>query len=470
MKDSYLLDKLEAINRKFSVLEKENTTLKKDNTYLKKENAHLKELLSKYQNPKNSSNSSVPPSKDENRLNPNQSLRKPSGKKPGGQKGHEGRTLEMSATPDKIIELVPKYCTQCGNSLTDKLVIKKESRQTLDVPPVKPIYVEYQSYSKVCDCGCENSADFPKGVDAPISYGRNTKTLISYLHTRHYLPFRRMKELLGDVFSLPISEGGIHCLLNHFAEKATPVYETIKKRIKTSAVIGSDETGAKVNGQKHWFWTWQTPNLTYIAHSSNRAGDTINKEFPKGFPNSTLVHDGWKPQLNTSAKNHQICLPHLQRRLKYLNEKYPKNTWSKQFLKLLYDSLNLKKQMSDRKRAFDNKRIEIIQRLKILLEKPPDKKDKELYTFYKRMGRERQHLFTFLFMAEVPPDNNSSERAIRNVKVKQKISGQFKIEQAAKNFAKIRSVIDTTIKNGCNVLDALTLIAKSEFQMPSPTD
>ena len=78
------------------------------------------------------------------------------------------------------------------------------------------------------------------------------------------------------------------------------------------------------------------------------------------------------------------------------------------------------------------------------------------------MCRERQHLFTFLFIEDVPPDNNASERAIRNVKVKQKISGQFKTEKAARNFAKIRSVIDTTIKNGMNVLEALELIAKLE--------
>ncbi len=65
---------------------------------------------------------------------------------------------------------------------------------------------------------------------------------------------------------------------------------------------------------------------------------------------------------------------------------------------------------------------------------------------------------------EVPPDNNASERAIRNVKVKQKISGQFKKEQSAQNFAKIRLIIDTTIKNGLNVLDGISLIAKFEFQ------
>jgi transposase len=103
--------------------------------------------------------------------------------------------------------------------------------------------------------------------------------------------------------------------------------------------------------------------------------------------------------------------------------------------------------------------------LQELLDRPPDIKDKELHTFYKRMRRERQQLFTFLFIENVPSDNNASERAIRNVKVKQKISGQFKTERTAKNFAKIRSVIDTSIKNGMNVVEALTLIAKLQPQI-----
>jgi transposase len=119
--------------------------------------------------------------------------------------------------------------------------------------------------------------------------------------------------------------------------------------------------------------------------------------------------------------------------------------------------------------GFSNKqynidRALIIKRFDYLLNNPPNQKQKELYTFYKRMLRERQHIFTFLFIENVPPDNNASERAIRNVKVKQKISGQFKEEHAAQNFAKIRSVIDTTIKNGLNVLEALALIAKFGLQ------
>ena len=294
---------------------------------------------------------------------------------------------------------------------------------------------------------------------------KKVEALVAYFHARQYLPFARMKETLNDAFGIPISEGGIHCLLQRFAQKATPIYQMIKQRVQDSKVIGTDETGIKVYGNKHWFWTWQTPKLTFITHSNNRGSETINREFPQGFPQGTLVHDGWKAQLKTASANHQSCLAHLQRTLNYLDGRYPKNSWTTKFIRLLKDSLKLKNKWDFQNDKKLMERAAIVQRLEYLLDDPPDQKHKELYTFYKRMRKERQHIFTFLFIAEVPSDNNASERAIRNVKVKQKISGQFKVEQAAQNFAKIRSVIDTTIKNGLNVLQALAIVAKFEFDL-----
>jgi transposase len=428
---------------------------------LEQENTYLKARLTKFETPKNSRNSSIPPSQDQNRPKRNQSLRTPTGKKPGGQLGRKVNTLKMVENPDKTIELHPDYCSGCGSSLLEVLSKKKQTRQIVDIPPIKAVYTEYQAFSKVCKCGCETSPGFPKGVDSPISYGKNIEGLIGYYYARQYVPFQRMHEMFNDVFDINISEGGIHYLLNRFSDKVTPVYELIKQRVAKSKVIGTDETGVKVNGKRQWYWVWQTDSLTFIAHSENRKQETIKTHFPNGFPDSTLVHDGWKPQINTPAKNHQTCLAHLQRHLIYLNKLYPESKWGSLFLELLYKSLNLydKQKINN----FNIEREQIMKTLDEILNKPPDPKYKELVTFYKRMCREKEQLFTFLFVENVPPDNNASERAIRNVKVKQKISGQFKIKEAAQNFAKIRSVIDTCVKNGMKVLEALRLIADFEF-------
>lgn len=433
--------------------------LEKDVVILRKENAQLKDRLAFYENPKNSRNSSIPPSKDENRPRPNQSLRKPSGKKPGGQLGRKGKTLEMSKNPDEIINLVPTYCNVCGSSLESAVTSDLKARQVVDIPIPKAVFTEYRSFAKTCNCGCKTREGFPAGVNSPIGYGARTESLIGYFHARQYLPFARMRELFNDVFDLKISEGGIHYLLERFSKKTEPIYQQIKQRIFNSSIVGVDETGARVDGNKNWFWTWQNKNLTYIAHSSNRGRATVVREFPKGLPNSVIVRDGWRAQAATPARYHQMCLAHLRRHLNYLNEKYSKAIWGREFSALLKTALELDKKTNTTNK-YIKERNKIICTLTRMLDNPPDKIHKELYTFFKSMVREKQNLFIFLFLENVPPDNNGSERAVRNIKVKQKISGQFKVERAAQNFAKLRSVIDTIIKNNKNVLEGLSTIAQ----------
>jgi transposase len=440
-------------------------TLEKEVSRLRAENSELRGRLAIYDTPKNSRNSSIPPSRDENRPKKNQSLRGPTDRKVGGQPGRKGKTLEMVAEPDKIVELHPDHCRGCGNSLENIEGVRGRSRQIVDIPPIKAIYTEYRSFTKQCSCGCENRADFPGHVNAPIGYGPRIEGFIGYFHARQYLPFARMQEMFNDVFNINISEGGIHRLLNRFADKTTSVYDLIGQRVSRSPVIGTDETGVKVNGAKHWMWTWQTLYLTYIACSDNRGKATVDTHFPKGFPKATLLHDAWRAQMATLAKHHQTCIAHLLRHLNYLNEKYGQDPWSMDFKELLCRALELNKKFNGKEDSYIAGRNAIVRSLSVQLENPPDKSKKELFTFYKRMCRDRQQLLVFLFIENVPPDNNTSEQAIRNVKVKQKISGQFKNPRYAQNFAKIRSVIDTTIKNGRNVIQALSLIAEDEFQL-----
>ena len=367
----------------------------------------------------------------------------------------------MTADPDHIVELRPDYCRGCGSAMGHLPSTMERARQIVDVPPIRAQWTEYRTYARQCGCGCRTVADFPEGVGSPVSYGANIEGLIGYFHARQFLPFARMKEMMNDVFNIGISEGGIHSLLERFAERAAPFYETIRQRVSASKVVGTDETGAKVNGAKHWFWTWQTPRLTYIAHSATRGKAAIDASFPQGFPGATLVRDGWRAQTGTVAKHHQTCLPHLIRHLNYLNEKYDGAPWGRHLKILFYDAMVIGRVGAGK---IDTRRAVIKHRLEKLLERPPDKRHKELFTFYKRILRERNNLLTFLFIENVPCDNNASERAIRNIKVKQKISGQFKTEKAARNFAVIRSVIDTTIKNGMRVVEALALIAKLKPQ------
>lgn len=432
---------------------------------LEQENTELRKKLSKYENPKNSRNSSLPPSKDENRPLRTKSLREQTGKKPGGQPGHDGNTLKVTSAPDKIAEHIPQYCHCCGRDISDLPSELIGKRQVIDLPPIAPEYTEHRVYQKTCRCGHITKSDFPTGVNTPVRYGSNVESLIGYFHCRQYVPFDRMREIFNDLFHLPVSEGGLHYILNRLAVKALPAYELIKNKITNSKVVGTDETGVKINGKQHWYWTWQNEKSTFIVASENRGFKTIEKNFSQGFPQSVLVHDCWKSHFQTQALDHQVCIAHLFRELNYFTERY-KDPWVSRFKKVLKQAIEVKKQMS----VSDyyqpcHQRHNMENALNALLGEEINEKHKELVTFKKRMAKYRDYLLVFLYHPKVPPDNNGSERAIRNVKVKQKISGQFKAMIGANQFAVLRSITDTALKNGQNVLNALGVIANFE-----PTD
>ena len=431
-----------------------------ENKKLRLENSDLKLRLTKYEHSKNSNNSSIPPSKDENRPK-RKSLREKSGLKPGGQKGRKGNTLKMVATPDFTQEHSPSYCNCCGENLNNITANYKGKRQVYDIPKIEIKVTEHRIYTKLCKCGHENQGEYPQEANAPVSYGDNIESLIGYFHTRQYIPFKRMKEIFTDIFNAPISEGGIHYILDKLVTKALPAYEMIKQRLQYNKkyAIGSDETGIKVNGDKHWAWTWQNEEATFITITDNRAQRSIDQTFKDGFKNAALVHDCWASHFNTNAKTHQICTAHLLRDLNYLNELY-EHKWSQATKLLLQIALSLEKQMSLADYYLhDPRRIQIETRLNFLLnyDLPSDKH--ELIRFQNRLKKHREYIFTFLYMPEVPPDNNASERAIRNIKVKQKVSGLFRSTNGAFRFAVLRSITDTVIKNDLKVLNSLKIIA-----------
>jgi transposase len=435
-----LLQKIEQLEARIKILEAENALLR---------------------NRKNSNNSHIPPSQDQNRPKKNQSLREPGNKKVGGQPGHEGTTLECRSRVDEVIKHSPDACQSCGTKLNNDLEQLISKRQLIDIPTIVLKCIEHRVYKKQCSCGHTTQGSFPQHVANPVQYGPNVESLVGYLHARQYLPYERTKEFLNDVMGLSISTGGINNILQRIAQKALPIYDIIKEKIQQATCIGADETGVNINGKNHWAWTWQNDKLTYIVCAASRGFKTIREAFENGLPNVVLIHDRWACHFQMSAKAHQICAAHLLRDLNYLNQLYKdKCIWAKEFKVLLQDAIHLKKQLTTADYYYPNKnRDALFKRLQHWLLYPIEELHKNCKTLQKKLLAKQECILYFLLQSNVTSDNNGSERAIRNIKVKQKISGQFKTLQSANIFAVLRSVIDTSIKNGNNVLSALHLIA-----------
>jgi transposase len=406
---------------------------------------------------RNSNTSSTAPSQDIGRSN-KINLRKPSGKKPGGQPGHLGHSHPFCENPDITIDKFPIACTHCGENLDDVLADSYSRRQVVDIPIVRSHYAEYRSHKKICPCcGTKNYGEFPADVQAPIQYGPKIQATVGYLSAYQFIPYKRIKQLFESCFGLSISEGSIDNLLDKLAKKAIPVYENIKTRIAQSPVVGSDETGCRVNGKKHWFHVWQSNVDTFIVSFASRGYAVIEEYFKDGFIHSFYVSDCWASQLKVKAFAHQLCMAHLLRELSNFAQNL-NSQWSAKMKNLFMRAIELKNKMTEY--DYSNPPPEVANfktELDELLQVDYSKFHEKEQAFVKRLIKHQQSVFTFLRHAYVPPDNNGSERAIRNVKVKTKVSGQFRNDEGkgADRYAKIRSVIDSAIKKGHDAYSAL---------------
>ena len=135
------------------------------------------------------------------------------------------------------------------------------------------------------------SEPYPQGVNAPIQYGARLEAYVAYLSVYQYLPYQGLCLLLKDVFGLCISEGSISNLLQRAASKASPIYEQIQAELQTANYVGSDETGAKVNGKNWWIWTWQNVKNTFLKASPSRGSQTVEETFPGGLLKATIGSD-----------------------------------------------------------------------------------------------------------------------------------------------------------------------------------
>ena len=427
----------------------------------------LQKRLVKEKPKKNSNNSSIAPSTDMTKPKKNQSLRGKSDKKVGGQKGREGKTLTKSDEPNEIkaVDFNIENCENCDASLEDVEKELKERRQVLDLElsKIKTEITEYQSFSKICPiCGFENHDNkFPHLVAPHISYGVNITAIVSYLSVSQYLSYNRIVSLMSNLFKVDISYGVVDKMIKRASKLSENEISKIVEALELSKIVGIDETGCKINGEKYWHWAFQNSENTLIVANKSRGTTVINETFENGFVNACVIHDNYSSYNSLVANSEQLCLAHKLRDLNYAIA--CDDTDVMKYLKLL-----IQEAMIDHKEELTMSQREILKReyektLEHLLNQeatPNSETQKQLNSF--RKAHERNQIFTFLEHPNIPPDNNGSERAIRNVKVKLKVSGQFKSFQGAKDYASLRSIIDTSRKRGFNEFDSLVGVISGE--------
>lgn len=371
-----------------------------------KEIDELKARLAKYEAPdKNSGNSSTPPSKESIKyeaIRRTRSLRKPTGRPPGGQRGHEGSTLKMTQTPDETEEVSANYCTRCGASLEDCERILDYVTQVVSVPELKPVVKEIRHYITVCkNCGerVRSHAPRKRGSNAVV-YDATVKSLVVYLNVVMFLPYGRIGNFFKEVFGLEISQGSFVNWVNEAKKNAAPAIEKIKECIMKSAVVGFDESGLYCNKKLDWTWIAQTVYFTLLFHGSGRSHKELESRFGSSLERMTAVTDRHSAYFTLNFLNHQVCIAHLLRELQYLGELDTEQQWSKKVESLLQEAVH---ERNENPQAVIDKQPWLI-KLDALLTENLEHMAEQFGQLKKGLIKCRDYIFNFLENPAIPPD------------------------------------------------------------------
>ena len=424
----------------------------------------------------NSSNSGKPPSSDGLKKPPRvSSLREPSGKKTGGQRGHPGETLCQAEKPDATIDHYPQACAGCGKPLTAGMAAGHIARQVFDLPEPRPLIItEHRAHACRCAaCGTQTRAAFPTGVTAPVQYGQRIAAFVLYLLHFQLLPEKRLAALMADLFGVKLVTATIARISQDCAQRFQGFADALRDHVAAAPIKHMDETGFRIGGKTQWLHIASTAWLTFYRVCARRGSLLANVV-------GIVVHDRWKPYYTMPGVLHALCNAHHLRELKALAD-IEKEDWARKMQQLLHRACHAANLAHERGTALNTLKPRLLAQIErrydaIMIEglafheaqSPlasaapkgvPQRRGRKPrrtgHNLLLRLASRKQDVLRFLNDLAVPFTNNQAERDARMMKVKQKISGGFRSIAGAIDFAAIRSFISTAKKQGWNVIQAI---------------
>ncbi|PWR69547.1 IS66 family transposase [Methanospirillum stamsii] len=417
----------------------------------------------------NSTNSSIPPSKNPLNHKKISNSRVSRGNRPGGQTGHIGTTLSPVENPDIKIDHAPNVCSGCGATVQTKLLQFLDERQEAEIPPATILWIAHRIFSYHCPyCHTVTNGEFPRHITQKVQYGVRLTAYVAYLSVYQLIPVKRLTHILSDLHGCSISPGTVINMVERVGGNLEGFTDKIRELLIESPVIHTDETGMKVGKKKSWLHVASTKLLTLygIFGSRGHAGIEALGVLPHYF--GIAVHDFWD-SYHKYPCNHAYCNAHILRELKRVEEE-TKQDWAVRMRELLLKAKKISEIFHDKDKLVGPSLIKFLNEeySNIIIEgmqaNPPPtpikgkrgrRKQPHSRNLLERMQNHQTEILLFLTNPLAPFDNNLAERDIRMPKLKMKISGLFRSEKGAQAFSRIRSYVSTMQKNEISIIDGL---------------
>jgi len=395
------------------------------------ENEKLKKKLRRYENPH------TPPSKDERKSRTNfVSLTDlPVGKK----SGYKGATRKQKE-PTDFINCFDDVCSQCGKHNNPKEVKTKMYEEIPDPQPIKITKAQWGIYE--CRCGHYWESK-PEEVPDTGIFGKNMLSQITLLRFDDRLPLRKTISAIERQYQTTLTSKAVYDITKRVADKATPEYKQIQKKIRRTTHLHIDETKIKIQGKAHWLWIFRSRNNVFFVIRKERNRNVLDEILGHNYQ-GIIICDGLSAYKEYS-KYLQRCWSHILRETKELAERYddaqPFHQWMKDLFGIV-KSVSVKDPPNKRKKLYKR----CIKEMKWLIEKYSPYKHLRKVIITIKNGLE--FWFTRIIHPQIEPTNNNGERSLREIVVMKKIMGTLRNQDGADVMAKMMTLISTWRLNG----------------------
>lgn len=356
-----------------------------------------------------------------------------------------------------------------------------ERRQVFDLPPITVRVTEHQLITRRCVCGASTGGTGPAVVVAPVSYGSRISAIVVYLYVGQFLSKKRTAQALAELFGTPVSEGTVATMTTRAADGLEGFLAHITSRLTEAEVVGFDETGLRVAGKLHWVHCARTDRYTLITCHPRRGRMGINAAGVLDRFSGVAVHDAWAPYDTYPDPAHQLCCAHALRELTAVTDTHTtagdtRWCWATQtadalvaMQHLVTDTITAGADTVDTDALTHQIRL-YHAGVQIGATQTAARTDpimRREHALARRLLDRQDDYLRFTHDLRVPADNNGSERDIRMIKLRQKVSGCLRTLTGAEQFCAIRSYLSTATKHNRTFLDTLVMLAEGRPWLPT---
>ncbi len=405
---------------------------------------------------KTSSNSHIPPSKDDFGKKGGKGRKPKAGKRPA----REGKHRPLAETPDKTERVMASECGHCGTDVTGQVQQCRQRYDHVDLPPIRPVVTRVELWGGRCRCcGRRYKAQAPVGMAPGSPFGPGIRALMAYLHHSHHVGFERLSRIAGELFGQTISEGAIANMFRRLRTSMDAATTAIRAKLHKARIIASDETTTRTNGVMQWQWVFLSSDAVLHKIASRRARSVAEDVLGQHRPD-VWVSDRYSGQQEL-GREHQVCLAHVLRDVQYAID-----SGDTAFAPSIRDHLRWAIKVGRRRdqlkdstlAAYAAKAVNMLDRLVARPVAHPAGR-----VLLKQIKAWRGKFFVFLKNRDVPATNNISEREIRPSVVFRNVTNGFRSDWGAQIHAGYRSVTGTARLSGQSALSAIRDLVDGRF-------